>query len=131
MDVNAVKLVLIMGVLMLLVDMVWLTIRQPYHNALFSAVQKSPLKMRLAPAIGVYILLPAIVYLAAVKDASSAHNALVRGAITGFLLYGFYDLTNYATLTGWTLHMTLTDTLWGTFVCAVGAALGYYFAKLI
>jgi uncharacterized membrane protein len=131
MDASALKLIVIIGVLMLLVDMVWLTIRQPYHAALFSAVQKSPLTMRLAPAIGVYVLLPVIVYLAAVKDASSAHNAAVRGAITGFLLYGFYDLTNYATLTGWTLHMTLTDTLWGTFVCAVGAAAGYYFAKLI
>ena len=73
--------------------------------------------------------MPVIVYLAAVKDASSLKDAVKRGALTGFLIYAFYDLTNYATLTRWTATMTLTDTLWGTALCATGAAAGYYFTK--
>lgn len=117
----------IIAVLMLALDAFWLTVRNAYHNRLFEAVQGSPLQMRLLPAIGVYLLLPTIVYLAAVKNATSLSDAAKRGALTGFLIYAFYDLTNYATFSRWTLHMTLTDTLWGTAICALGGAAGYYF----
>ena len=119
----------IIAVVMLALDAFWLTVRNSYHNRLFEAVQGSPLTMRLLPAIGVYLLLPTIVYLAAVKDAKSLGDAAKRGAMTGFLIYAFYDLTNYATFSRWTLHMTLTDTLWGTTLCAIGGAAGYYFLK--
>ena len=118
---------IVIAVIMLLLDGIWLTIRSEYHFKLFQSVQGSPLKMRLLPAIGVYLLMPIIVYLAAVKDAVSLQDAAKRGALTGFLLYAFYDLTNYATLTRWTATMTITDTLWGTALCAIGAAAGYYF----
>jgi uncharacterized membrane protein len=119
----------IIGLVMLALDAFWLTVRADYHYALFQSVQGSPLKMRLLPAIGVYLLMPVIVYLAAVKDASSLKDAAKRGALTGFLLYAFYDLTNYATLTRWTALMTITDVAWGTALCTAGAAAGYYFTK--
>jgi len=117
---------LTIAVVTLVLDAVWLTVRGSYHLRLFQSVQGSPLEMRLLPAVGVYLLLPTIVYLAAVKNATSLANAVQRGAITGFLIYAFYDLTNYATLTRWTLHMTVTDILWGTLLCSVGAAAGFF-----
>jgi len=49
--------------------------------------------------------------------------------LTGFILYAFYDLTNYATLTNYTLEMTVTDIAWGTLVCTVGASAGYFFYR--
>jgi uncharacterized membrane protein len=123
-----VKTFLIIGAVMLLLDALWLTVRADYHRALFASVQGSPLEMRLLPAIGVYIILPVIVYFAAVTGAQSLGDAAKRGAYTGFLIYAFYDLTNYATFKRWTLQMTVTDTLWGTALCALGAASGYYFS---
>ena len=114
------------AIVTLLLDAIWLTVRSSYHLRLFQSVQGSSLSMRLLPAIGVYLLLPTIVYLAAVSPATSYTNALQRGAITGFLIYAFYDLTNYATLTRWTLHMTVTDILWGTALCGAGAAAGFF-----
>jgi uncharacterized membrane protein len=116
----------VIGVIALALDAIWLTLRFDYHNALFAAVQKAPLTMRLLPAIGVYILLPVIVYFSAVRDATSVRDAAYKGAITGALLYGFYDLTNYATLRGWTLAMTVTDTAWGATICSASAAAAYY-----
>ena len=126
---DALKTLLAIGIAVVLLDVAWLTARSTYHHALFERVQQAPLVMRLIPAIGVYLLLPIIVYLAAVEPARSFNDAVYRGAVSGFLIYAFYDLTNYATLKGWTLHMTLTDTLWGTAVCAAGAAAGYYYLK--
>ena len=54
-------------------------------------------------------------------------DAVTKGALLGLVLYAFYDLTNYATLEGWTLQMTITDILWGVLVCSAGAAVGHLF----
>jgi uncharacterized membrane protein len=128
-DAHAFKTILVIGAVALAADVVWLTLRFDYHRTLFDAVQKAPLSMRLLPAIGVYVLLPVIIYLAAVRDAPDLRSAALRGLLTGALLYGFYDLTNYATLRGWTLQMTISDTAWGATLCAIGATAGYYFIR--
>lgn len=127
MPVSAVVCVLVlMAIVIVAIDVCWLILRSKFHNWFFETVQGSPLTPRLLPAIGVYLLLPIIIYLTAVSDAKDLYDAARRGAITGFLIYAFYDLTNYATFSRWTLHMTLTDTLWGTTLCAAGAIVGYY-----
>jgi len=53
-------------------------------------------------------------------DGSLLHP-LLWGALYGFILYGVYDLTNYAVLKGWPLTVTLVDIAWGTFACAITA----------
>ena len=110
-------------------DAIWLTYRYKYHDALFKSVQKSKLEVRILPAILIYILIPFAIYIWAIRGKKTLDEAALHGALVGFLLYGFYDLTNYATFTNWSLEMALTDTLWGVFVCTVGAAVGFYFHK--
>jgi len=112
-----------------LMDMVWLTVRYSYHKKLFQNVQKSELTVRLIPAILIYIILPIAIYIYAVKNSKTASQAAMNGALIGFILYAFYDLTNYATLNGWTLEMLITDILWGTILSMVGATAGFYFRQ--
>jgi len=111
---------------MLALDAGWLTFRNSYHQSLFRDIQGSPLTMRVIPALLIYILLPSAVYLGALKDATSLKDAVIKSAMIGFILYAFYDLTNYATLRGWTLGMTVIDVMWGTLLCAIGGAAGYF-----
>lgn len=108
-----------------ILDFIWLTLRNVYHKDLFQSVQGTPLLVRWIPAILVYVVLVGAVYIWAIKDARSVNDAALRGAVVGLLMYGFYDLTNYATLSRWTLEMTVTDALWGTLLCAASAAAGY------
>ncbi len=108
-------------------DAVWLTLRQKYHERLFQGIQRSPLDVRWIPAIFVYVILITSLYLGAVSLATSVENAAFRGAVVGFLMYAFYDLTNYATLTQYTLEMVVTDALWGTALCTIAATVVYYF----
>jgi uncharacterized membrane protein len=115
-----------MGVL----DAVYLTLRLTYHQNLFQSVQGSPLTVRILPAAVVYLLLAFAIVYVAVLPARSMNEAIMRGALTGGVMYGFYDATNYATLSRWTLGMALTDTLWGTLCGAAGAAAGYYIKGL-
>ena len=111
-------------------DAVYLTSRQVYHDNLFQSIQKSPLKIRYIPAALVYVTLAFAVFYYAVKDAKSMNDAIFRGALIGFLMYVFYDLTNYATLTNYTLPMLITDSVWGSILSASAAAVGYYVKSL-
>jgi uncharacterized membrane protein len=113
----------------LALDFGWLTYRSDYHNKLFQSIQKSSLEVRLIPAMIVYAMIPIATFFFGAKQATSVWNAAMRGAIIGFFLYGFYDATNYATFTNWTAQMAISDTLWGTFLCAVVSVIGFLTIK--
>ena len=110
-------------------DFIWLTLRNKYHQTLIQNIQKSPLTIRVIPAILVYILIPVILFLTAVKPSQTLKEAAYKGALTGFLLYAFYDLTNYSILKDYTLEMTIGDISWGTLLCTLGAVAGYFFYR--
>jgi uncharacterized membrane protein len=115
----------------LAMDAVWLTFRYSYHASLFQAIQKSPLQARIVPAFLIYLLIPFALYIWAIQSAKTMGQAAAKGALVGAILYAFYDLTNYATFTKWTLEMTLIDILWGITVCSVGAASGFSFLRKV
>ncbi|MCW1930168.1 MAG: DUF2177 family protein [Candidatus Kerfeldbacteria bacterium] len=56
--------------------------------------------------------------------------AFTRGALLGFLAYGAYDFTNFATLKNWPLSITLIDLAWGTFVIAAASVIATFFARM-
>lgn len=49
----------------------------------------------------------------------SLRAAFWGGAFFGLIVYGVYDLTNLATLTDWSLTLTVVDILWGMTVCGL------------
>lgn len=51
-------------------------------------------------------------------------TAFGHGALFGLVAYATYDLTNQATLEGWSWRVTLADLCWGSWVTAVAAAVG-------
>lgn len=110
----------------LVADGIWLYSQHSYHKALFHEIQGEPMEVRLFPAAMVYAIIVAAVYFFAVRDAKSLYDAFGRGAFIGFAMYGVYDFTNFATLKRYTFSMTITDVLWGTFLCSVGAVAGYF-----
>ncbi|MBN1549012.1 MAG: DUF2177 family protein [Syntrophaceae bacterium] len=54
------------------------------------------------------------------------------GALFGLVVYGVYDLTNYALLKDWPLSMTIVDMLWGTVACGIsGFIVGHLARRLL
>ncbi|MGA0539450.1 DUF2177 family protein [Neotabrizicola sp. VNH66] len=51
-------------------------------------------------------------------------QALFNGMVLGFLCYGTYEMTNYATLRDWSLEQVAVDLTWGTFLTGVAAWAG-------
>ena len=126
---NAIAPIVGSTVVMGLLDTVWLSFRGTYHEDLFQNVQGTRLTIRWIPALLVYVLMTVALYFGAIQGAKSVLDAGWKGAAIGFILYAFYDLTNYATLTNWTLYMTVTDALWGTLLCTIVAAIGAFITK--
>lgn len=89
--------------------------------------------LRVAPALFFYFLYPVgIVVFAAIPvlKAGSAGMALGYGALFGLLAYATYDLTNYATLRAWTLHITVIDLIYGAVAAAVTSFGAYHAARI-
>lgn len=81
---------------------------------------------RLGVALGFYLLYVVGLVHFAIRDAHRGRAkpvavALRDGALFGAFCYMTYDLTNLATLKGYTLGLALADTGWGTFASAVTA----------
>lgn len=72
--------------------------------------------LRLGPAAVFYLAYVAgllwFVSLPALREGAPL-QALIGGAILGFIAYGTYEMTNYATLADWSLQQVMVDGLWG------------------
>jgi uncharacterized membrane protein len=56
-------------------------------------------------------------------------TALLYGALFGFLAYATYDLSNLATLRGYTTTIALVDLAWGTVLTATAATLTFLIGR--
>ena len=67
----------------------------------------------------VYVLLSiGIVAFALPHAAGTIWLGAAWGALLGGVIYGFYNLTNHATLAGWSPAITVVDIAWGIGLCA-------------
>ncbi|WP_298163476.1 DUF2177 family protein [Brevundimonas sp.] len=123
----------ISAVVMLALDAVWLTVMgdRLYRPVLGDWMRESFL---LPPAIAFYVLfLSGVTFLATVPalQQGSWQRAAINGAVFGLVAYATYDLTNQATLTRWSMTITLVDMTWGTFLAATAALAGYFGSRLM
>ncbi len=66
----------------------------------------------------VFVIVPAVAR-------GKASRATLFGALFGLVAYSTYDLTNLATLKGFTEKLTLIDLTWGAVATAIAASVGY------
>lgn len=57
-------------------------------------------------------------------------RTVALAVLLGLLAYGTYDITNLATLKGYTVKVAVADILWGGLVTAVSATAGLFAARL-
>jgi uncharacterized membrane protein len=119
----ALSLALIAGVIYLVLDMLWLLVvaRGLYVAELGPLLKANP---NLIAALAFYLLFLAgltfFVLLPAAAHADVVRAGLV-GAAFGLVAYGTYDLTNLATLNGFSTRIALIDMAWGMTVTGITA----------
>lgn len=83
----------------------------------------------LTPAAIFYFIYVAGITVLAVMPAltdGKLSTAMTRGAVLGLVAYATYDLTNQATLRGWSTTITIIDLCWGTFLTGFAASIGWW-----
>jgi uncharacterized membrane protein len=114
----------------LIIDAVWISmfVRKYYRQELGDLMRDSPNFV----AAGIFYLFYAagVVLLAINPAVSSGHLrvALVNGAVLGALAYGTYTITNFSIIRSWSLGLVGSDILWGAFLTALVAGVGYWVA---
>lgn len=112
-------------------DFVWLGVVMPdfYESQIGPLLLATP---RLDAAAAFYVLYPAGILGFGIWPAlavRSSVRAAVGSALLGLLAYATYDLSNLATLKGWSATVALVDIAWGTFVSGLSGSVGYFVAK--
>ena len=119
------------GVAFLGLDAVWLSFAaNKLYRPQIGGLMLDPFSV--PPAALFYLIyIGGIVFFAIAPALSSGRwtAALVRGALLGCLAYATYDLTNQATLKGWSSTVTIADLCWGTFVTGAAASVGFLVLK--
>lgn len=110
-------------------DGLWLgLVARDFYQREIGALMASD--VRKLPALLFYLGYPmGLVLLALTPRPDSLAQALLRGALMGLVAYGTYDLTNLATLKGWSARMAVVDTAWGMAVSAAAAAAVWWMAQ--
>lgn len=111
-------------------DILWLSLA---GAALFKRTLDGVLlaDVRVVPALLFYLVFPIGLVVFAVSPALKVHApmlALGFGALLGFFAYATYDLTNFATIKGWTAQLAMIDIACGTLWSGLAALASYYVA---
>jgi len=116
---------LVLGVL----DGLWLVfVARDFYQREIGALMLSEVSK--LPALLFYLGYPmGLVLLALTPRPDSMAMAVARCALLGLVAYGTYDLTNLATLKGWSVRLALVDTAWGATVSAAAGAAVWWLSK--
>lgn len=114
-------------------DALWLGVvsREFYKARLGQLLLDQPLW---SVAILFYLVHAAGIAVFAVPPATAAGTwlaAVLYGALFGFCVYAAYDLTNLATLRGWSMALSLVDLAWGAVVTAAATLAAFLVVRSV
>jgi uncharacterized membrane protein len=120
-------------VLLVVIDFIWLTNASNflYKPKLGPLLLEKPVLWVAALFYLLYAVGIAGLVLRPAVAEGSIITALWMGALLGLVAYGTYDLTNQATIKGWSLTVTVVDMAWGAFVTGVVSAFGVWVSEKV
>lgn len=114
-----IKSYLISLLVMFPIDLIWLTLTKKIYDNWLSPFQRV---LNIPAAALVYLFIPfGLAYLVISKHIGEAPNIkiIMEAFVYGVCSYSVYDLTNWATLKGWSVPMVITDIIWGGVLCSI------------
>jgi uncharacterized membrane protein len=106
-------------------DFLWLSRMLGFYQSQLGGLLLDKPRLGYAGAFyAVYVIGVLVLVVLPAATAGSWVNALLGGALLGLVAYGTYDMTNMATLKGWSLQVALVDVAWGTVATMLAATAG-------
>jgi uncharacterized membrane protein len=113
------------AVVFLILDAIWLGVisRNLYQREIGALLLPKPNFG--AAAVFYVIYIAGLVYFCVAPGVTGegAMRGLVNGAVFGIVAYATYDLTNLATLKGWSTTLVFIDVAWGAVASAIASAI--------
>lgn len=115
------------GIIFALIDAVWLkTSNTLYKKELGSLIRDKPDFVAAIIFYVIYVAGVSLFTITPVLDRSGSWlDVLVLAGMFGLVAYATYDLTNQATLKGWSKKIVVIDLAWGMIATAVSATVSY------
>lgn len=122
--------ILLIMITFITLDIIWFSISvNPIYKPTILNIQKEPLEMKLLGGLFAWLLLAIGLYVFVLPVSTNLTNALMYGALYGFIVYGVYNGTNYAILRNYDLKVSFADLLWGIVVSTLTAGITYKYIK--
>ncbi len=111
-------------VFMLVLDGIYISIIRQQFEHMIIKIQRVVMTVKYLPAMVVYALMVLGLYYFIISKKKSVLDAFLLGV----LVYGVYDMTNYATIKKWSLRVAIMDMLWGGVLFGLTTYLVYKFS---
>lgn len=115
---------LITTLLFIILDIIWFASYsyEAIYAPLFASIQGNPppksMILKIGGGLFAWVLLALGIRYFVIQNNEDKLNTFLRGALFGFVVYGIYNGTNYATLDNYDIQSAIYDTTWGTFATA-------------
>ena len=121
------------SLIFLIIDVLWLNfaVKNFYRPNLGNLLLDKPVFWAAALFYLVYVIGVTIIVIQPSLNNNSLFQAFFVGCVLGIVAYGTYNLTNMATIKGWSPYVVFVDMLWGGILTGTSSAFGIIIAKKI
>jgi len=117
-------------VVLLILDVIWINnVMSERYSQIFNNLLIGNIELNYIYAFITYCIMVLALYYFVLRESKDANNALFRGALMGFIMYGVYDGTLYSFLPIKDYQTGLLDVAWGTFVCGFSSYIAFRYGK--
>jgi len=122
---------LIAAIIFLIIDIIWLSfaVKFFYKPNIGHLLLEKPIIWAAALFYIIYVFGLAIVIIEPALNSNEIIKFLFKAFIFGLVAYGTYNLTNMATVKGWSARVVFVDMLWGGSLTAFASYFGILIAK--
>ncbi|MDC6448057.1 DUF2177 family protein [Alphaproteobacteria bacterium] len=122
---------LIAALIFLIIDVIWLSfaVKSFYRPNLGHLLLDKPVMWAAAMFYIIYVLGLAVVIIEPSLSSENTTKFLFQAFMFGLVAYGTYNLTNMATVRGWSPTVVFVDMLWGGSLTAFSSYFGILITK--
>ena len=121
------------ALIFLIIDIIWLSfaVKSFYRPNIGNLLLDKPVMWAAAMFYIIYVLGLGVVIIEPSVNYEDTFKFLFKAFMFGLVSYGTYNLTNMATIKGWSTNVVFVDMIWGGSLTAFSSYLGITIAKKI
>ena len=124
---------IISALIFLIIDVIWLSfsVKSFYRPNIGHLLLETPVMWAAILFYLIYVIGLAVVIIEPSLDYQNTRKFLIKAFMFGLVVYGTYNLTNMATIKGWSPNVVFVDMIWGGSLTAFSSYFGILLAKKI